>query len=85
MIEDYERLLEIIVARFKTQTRWYQDINTSSAKWLYDAAKERGVKTTMAKVKDFFAKQQAAQVTKIFKKPKDFNSIIAPRPGSNSM
>ena len=60
-----------------------KDINTSSAKRLYDAAKERGVKTTMAKVKEFFAKQQAAQVTKVFKKPKDFNSIIAPRPGSN--
>eukprot|EP01051_Picozoa_sp_SAG22_P011746 SAG22_NODE_1158_length_5329_cov_126.882792_1_plen_57_part_10 len=48
-----------------------KDINTSSAKRLYDAARERGVKTTMAKVKDFLSKQEAAQVTKVFKKPKD--------------
>ena len=60
-----------------------KNVNTSSAKRLYDAVKERGVKATIAQVKAIIEKQSAFQTTKTFKKPKYFNSIIAPRPGSN--
>ena len=45
--------------------------------------KDRGLNATMAQVKAFINKQDAFQKTKTFKKPKVFNSIIAPRPGSN--
>ena len=60
-----------------------KNINTSSTNRLYQAVKERGVKATIAQVKSFIEKQSAFQTTKTFKKPKEFNSIIAPRPGSN--
>ena len=47
------------------------------------AASDRGVKATMKQVEAFILKQSAFQKTKTFKAPKEFNSIIAPRPGSN--
>eukprot|EP01050_Picozoa_sp_SAG11_P018383 SAG11_NODE_2767_length_2997_cov_133.602830_3_plen_112_part_01 len=59
------------------------DVNTSSAKRLYQAAKERGVKVKIKEVDEFIKKQEAFQQTKTFKAPKEFNSIIAPRSGSN--
>jgi hypothetical protein len=58
-------------------------VNTSSAKRLKQAASDRGVKATMKQVEAFILKQSAFQKTKTFKAPKEFNSIIAPRPGSN--
>jgi hypothetical protein len=58
-------------------------VNTSSAKRLKQAASDRGVKATMKQVEAFIIKQGAFQKTKTFKAPKEFNSIIAPRPGSN--
>ena len=58
-------------------------VNTSSAKRLKQAATDRGVKATMKQVEAFILKQSAFQKTKTFKAPKEFNSIIAPRPGSN--
>jgi hypothetical protein len=58
-------------------------VNTSSAKRLKQAASDRGVKATMKQVEAFISKQSAFQKTKTFKAPKEFNSIIAPRPGSN--
>ena len=47
------------------------------------AASDRGVKATMKQVEAFIIKQGAFQKTTTFKAPKEFNSIIAPRPGSN--
>jgi hypothetical protein len=58
-------------------------VNKSSAKRLKQAATNRGVKATMKQVEAFIIKQGAFQKTKTFKAPKEFNSIIAPRPGSN--
>eukprot|EP01050_Picozoa_sp_SAG11_P012137 SAG11_NODE_1332_length_5179_cov_193.229724_2_plen_414_part_00 len=59
------------------------DVNTSSAKRLYQAAKERGIKVKQREVDEFIKKQEAFQTTRTFKAPKEFNSIIAPRSGSN--
>ena len=60
------------------------NINTSSAKRLYQAVKDKDLKVTMAQVKDFIEKQGAFQKTKTFKaQRKLFSSIVAPRPGSN--
>eukprot|EP01050_Picozoa_sp_SAG11_P026006 SAG11_NODE_6073_length_1393_cov_50.005410_3_plen_149_part_01 len=59
------------------------DVNTSSAKRLYQAAKERGIKVKQKEVDEFIKKQEAFQTTRTFKAPKEFNSIIAPRSGSN--
>ena len=59
------------------------DVNTSSAKRLYQAAKDRGIKVKIKEVDEFIKKQEAFQQTKTFKAPKEFNSIIAPRSGSN--
>jgi hypothetical protein len=58
-------------------------VNTSSAKRLKQAASDRGVKATMKQVEAIIIKQSAFQKTEIFKAPKEFNSSIAPRPGSN--
>ena len=58
-------------------------VTTSSAKRLKQAATDRGVKATMKQVEAFIIKQGAFKKTKTFKAPKEFNSIIAPRPGSN--
>eukprot|EP01047_Picozoa_sp_COSAG01_P107153 COSAG01_NODE_36194_length_521_cov_0.248815_1_plen_63_part_10 len=51
------------------------NVNTSSAKRLYQAAKERGVKVKQKEVDEFIKKQEAFQQTKTFKAPKEFNSI----------
>eukprot|EP01050_Picozoa_sp_SAG11_P049222 SAG11_NODE_26771_length_340_cov_397.360996_1_plen_93_part_01 len=59
------------------------DVNTSSAKRLYQAAKDRGIKVKQREVDEFIKKQEAFQTTRSFKAPKEFNSIIAPRSGSN--
>jgi hypothetical protein len=58
-------------------------VNTSFAERLKQAASDRGVKATMKQVEAFISKQSAFQKTKTFKAPKEFISIIAPRPGSN--
>ena len=58
-------------------------VNTSSAKRLKQAATDRGVKATMKQVEAFIIKRGAFQKMKTFKAPKEFNYIIAPRPGSN--
>jgi hypothetical protein len=41
------------------------------------------VEATVQQVEAFIIKQGAFQKTKTFKAPNEFNSIIAPRPGSN--
>jgi hypothetical protein len=50
---------------------------------LKQAVSDRGVKATMKQVEAFILKQSAFQKTKTFKAPKEFNSIIAPRPISS--
>ena len=68
------------------------DKNTSSIKRLYDQArKDPTIKQnflyrkalTLKLVKEFIEKQGAYQRTKMFVKPREFSSIIAPRVGSN--
>ena len=57
--------------------------NTSSVDRLFRASKNDGLDLTKADVKKFIEKQGAYQRTKIFVKPREFSSIIAPRVGSN--
>eukprot|EP01050_Picozoa_sp_SAG11_P012856 SAG11_NODE_1458_length_4874_cov_218.142827_8_plen_453_part_00 len=59
------------------------DVNTSSAKRLLQAAKDRGIKVKQREVDEFIKKQEAFQTTRTFKAPREFSSIIAPRSGSN--
>ena len=59
------------------------NVNTSSAKRLYQAARGKGLKVTMPQVNAFITKQAAFQKTKTFTATKKlFSSIIAPRPGA---
>ena len=67
------------------------DVNASSVSKLYARARQHPdlqTKTlkavlTVDFVKKFLAKQGAYQRTKLFVKPREFSSIIAPRVGSN--
>jgi len=50
---------------------------------LWRKVKKEGLDFTQKEVKDFLSKQRTAQITKDFKKPKQFTTIRAPRPGAN--
>ena len=68
-----------------------KDINTSSIEKFYQAAKTSlALKKDLADIpitkkiaREFIEKQGAYQRSKVFKPPKEFSSIIAPRVGSN--
>ena len=50
---------------------------------LWRKVKKEGLDFTQKEVKYFLSKQRTAQITKDFKKPKNFTTIRAPRPGTN--
>eukprot|EP01051_Picozoa_sp_SAG22_P035061 SAG22_NODE_16256_length_329_cov_1.486957_1_plen_88_part_10 len=50
---------------------------------LWRKVKKEGLGLTQKEVKAWLAKQQSVQVTKEFKKPKQFTTIRAPEAGSN--
>ena len=84
VIKDVQKILKEIY--------YDPDKNTSSIKRLYDQArKDPNIKQnflyrkalTLKLVKEFVEKQGAYQRTKMFVKPREFSSIIAPRVGSN--
>ena len=58
-------------------------VGLSSFDKLWRKVKKEGLDLTQKQVKDFLKRQQSAQVTKEFKKPKRFTTIRAPEPGTN--
>ena len=50
---------------------------------LWRKVKKEGMDYTQKEVKDFLKRQQSAQMTKEFKKPREFTTIRAPEPGTN--
>lgn len=58
-------------------------VGLSSFDKLWRKVKKEGLDYTQKEVKDFLKRQQSAQVTKEFKKPKRFTTIRAPEPGTN--
>eukprot|EP01052_Picozoa_sp_SAG31_P043951 SAG31_NODE_7494_length_1674_cov_1.495873_2_plen_423_part_01 len=66
-----------------TKVYYDKNMSTNSIRKLYDAAKSKGISVTLEQVKAFIEDQDAYQTNKQVKRPKFFNSIIAPRPGSN--
>jgi transposase InsO family protein len=65
--------------------RMYYDPETGflSAPKLYQKLKEKGIKITLEKVKEFVNKQYSSQISKPVKRPKMFNSIVSPGPKNN--
>jgi hypothetical protein len=58
---------------------------TTNPNKLYKKAKDEGINITQKETKEFINKQKSTQLLSAGKKQKYFNSVIAPKAGSNLM
>ena len=83
--------VEDVLKQYLKKVYYDKDLNTSSIEKLYQVAKNnlpdelKVIKKQLTKslAREFIEKQGAYQRSKVFKPPKEFSSIIAPRVGSN--
>jgi hypothetical protein len=71
---DYEALRELY---------YNKRTGLSSFDKLWRKVRKEGLNYTQKEVKSFLRRQSAAQITKEFKKPRQFTTIRAPEPGTN--
>ena len=71
---DYEPLRELYYGK---------RTGLSSFDKLWRKVKKEGLDYTQKELKQWLAKQQSSQLTKEFKKPREFTTIRAPEPGTN--